>query len=169
MTQQSESLQACIDRYCRAVAEDDLPRAYRGILSALMQFKAAWEQAHPADNTGALYQGYLDMSFLAVSPAALSRQRLKISLVFLHEEGVFTLWLTAGNRAIQKSISEALQRIPLGGYSLTHLESGVDSIIAREIAKPYLFDEPIALTARLLAEAEAFAADMTALIAQLEP
>ncbi len=168
MDQQPESLQSCIDRYCHAVAREDLPRAYRGILSALTQFKSAWEQAHPADQSGALYQGYLDMSFVAVSPAALAEKRLKVSLVFLHEEGVFTLWLTAGNRAIQKTVSEALGRIPLGDYSRTVLEPGVDAIIAKEVAKPYLFDEPAALIAHLLAAAESFATDMARLIEQIE-
>lgn len=108
------------------------------------------------------------MSFVAISPAALAKKRLKVSLVFLHEVGVFTLWLTAGNRTIQKTVSEALGRKPLGGYSLTNLEPGVDAIIAKEVARPYLFDEPAALTVHLLASAESFAADMTRLIEQIE-
>ncbi|MEZ4509822.1 MAG: hypothetical protein R2881_09470 [Eubacteriales bacterium] len=43
------------------------------------------------------------MSFVAVLPEALAGKRLKISLVYLHPSGTFTLWLTAGNRAIQRA------------------------------------------------------------------
>lgn len=167
MDKQASSLSECIESYSRAVAGGEMPRAYRGILTALSQFQSAWEQAHPEDSTGSLYQGYLDMSFLAVTPRDLAAKRLKISLVYLHAEGVFTLWLTAGNRAIQKRVSQALRAVPLKGYALTVLEPGVDAVIAKEIQKPYPFDEPARLTQYLLAQAEAFAADMILLSEQI--
>jgi len=164
MDKAQQPLSACVDAYCRAVSDGSLPRAYRGILAALASFKAAWERAHPADSAGAPYQGYLDMSFVAVAPTALASRRLKISLVFLHPEGRFSLWLTAGNRAIQAEIAAELKGKPLGGYALCALKPGVDAIIAREVPPPYRFDEPDALTETLLSAAEAFAADMTLLL-----
>lgn len=167
MKQTTESLSDCIDRYTTAVAQGDIASAYRGILSALTRFKSAWESAHPQDTVGALYQGYLDMSFVAVLPTALAEKRLKISLVYLHPSGSFTLWLIAGNRAIQKSVSDALRNVPLGKYNLTKLEPGVDAIIALDLPKPYAFDEPEQLTKNLLQAAEAFLADMTALVGSI--
>lgn len=167
MKQTTKSLSDCIERYTTAVAQGDIASAYRGILSALTQFKSAWESAHPQDTVGALYQGYLDMSFVAVLPAALAEKRLKISLVYLHPSGTFTLWLIAGNRAIQKSVSDALRNVPLGIYALTKLEPGVDAIIALDLPKPYAFDEPEQLTKNLLQAAEAFLADMTALVGSI--
>ena len=157
-------LSACIESYRVAVAEGDVVRAYRGILSQLTQFKAAWEQAHPKDTVGALYPGYLDMSFVAFAPATLAEKRLKISLVFLHPSCEFALWLAAGNRAIQKSVSEALRALPLGGYRLTKLETGVDAIIELILEKPYAFDDTAALTQRLVQSTEAFTSDMIELV-----
>lgn len=168
MNHETVSLGRCVDAYCAAVAQGDIARAYRGILSTLTQFKSTWEAAHPADSVGALYQGYLDMSFVAVMPVALTEKRLKISLVFLHPEGVFSLWLIAGNRAIQKSVSDSLRTLPLGGYTLSKLEPGVDAIIARDLPKPYQFDQPDALNALLMRSAEAFTADMIALVDAME-
>ena len=167
MTNQTESLTACIDEYCRAVADGRFPRAYRGILASLTLFQSAWKSAHPADTVGALYQGYMDMSFVAFAPAALAEKRLKISLVFLHDTGNFSLWLAAGNRDIQKRVSEALRRVPLGTYSLSTLEPGVDAIIAYDLPKPYAFDDPQALNAWLVAAAEAFTQDMISLTASI--
>ena len=161
---ETESLVNCIEDYTRAVADARLPRAYRGILSALVQFQAAWKAAHPSDSIGALYQGYMDMSFVAFAPASLAEKRLKISLVFLHDTGFFSLWLAAGNREIQKRVSEALRLAPLGTYSLCTLEPGVDAIIASDVPKPYGFDESEALTKELVAAAEAFTRDMISLI-----
>jgi len=159
-----EKLSVCVEEYCRAVSDARIPRAYRGILAALNLVKSTWETAHPADSVGALYQGYMDMSFIAFAPSELAGKRLKISLVFLHATGQFSLWLTAGNRTIQKSVSQSLRKISLGGYSLSVLEPGVDAIIAYDLPKPYLFDEPETLNRTLFAAAEAFASDMVSLV-----
>ena len=85
-----------VDAYTHALRAGELQRAYRAILSALTAFKSAWESAYPQDHVGALYQGYLDMSFVSFSPAVLAEKRLKISLVYLHPDGLFSLWLAAG-------------------------------------------------------------------------
>ena len=167
MTNPTEPLTACIEDYCRAVADGRLPRAYRGILAALTLFQSAWKTAHPADTVGALYQGYMDMSFVAFAPAALAEKRLKISLVFLHDTGTFSLWLAAGNRDIQKRVSEALRTLPLGKYSTSKLEPGVDAIIAYDLPTPYTFDDPQTLNAALVAAAEAFTRDMISLTASI--
>ena len=167
MQMERTSLTQDVAAYCNAVSNGTLPRAYRGILSALTAFKSAWEVAHPQDNVGALYQGYMDMSFVAVAPAAFGARRLKISLVFLHDEGGFTLWLTAGNRAIQAETSAALRDKPLGGYTLCALKPGVDAIIAQTVPLPYAFDEPERLIMRLMKETEHFLDDMIALIEAL--
>lgn len=164
MSTDASSLSKCIIEYSRTVREDDLERAYRGILAALTAFKTAWETTHPADSVGALYQGYLDMSFVAVAPAVFGQRRLKISLVFLHAEGIFSLWLTAGNRAIQAETSAALKKKPLGAYELCPLKPGVDAIIACDVPPPYDFDDSAVLTAHLLRATEAFLADMAILL-----
>ena len=164
MTPDEHSLASCVEAYAGLVAQGDIARAYRAIVSALSQFKSAWEATHPADTGGALYQGYLDMSFVSISPAALSKQRLKISLVFLHDTGTFSLWLVAGNRAIQKNVSEALHTVPLGHYRLTMLGPGIDAIIEQPLPKPYAFDAPETLTATLVRAMECFTVDVIALV-----
>lgn len=159
-----KALSEQIDAYCQAVAGGDYPAAYRGILSALTAFKTAWEHAHPQDSVGALYQGYLDMSFIAVAPASLAVQRLKISLVFLHAEARFLLRLTAGNRAIQAKTSAELRKKSLGAYELCALQPGVDAIISLTVPPPYAFDEPEVLTKTLTHAAERFLCDMETLL-----
>ena len=157
-------LSDCVESYSALVAQGDIARAYRAILATLTRFKSSWEMAHPADSVGALYQGYLDMSFVSVAPAAFTGKRLKISLVFLHESGLFSLWLIAGNRALQKTISESLKSIPLGEYVRNPLAPGVDAIIAHDLPKPYPFDDPATLNAMLLKAAEAFTEDMIVIV-----
>ena len=162
--QNTESISDCVRTYTASLRSGDLPLAYRAILSALLSFRTAWQREHPQDKTGGLYQGYLDMSFVAVSPPRLANRRLKISLVYLHAEGRFSLWLAAENRAIQAEIWNALMGKNIGGDTLTSLRPGTDAIIEREVPPPYAFDEPDALTNRLMDAAEGFVRDMAALI-----
>lgn len=166
MINESDSLSRCVDEYCQAVAQARLPRAYRGILSSLSLFQTVWKTTHPADAIGALYQGYLDMSFVAFTPVEFAHLRLKISLVFLHATGTFSLWLAAGNRAIQKRVSQMLRKVSLGQYELCDLEPGVDAIISIDIPKPYPFDDPDGLNRLLVAAAEMFTSDMISIVQQ---
>ena len=136
------SLQQAVDRYTSLLTDGELQRAYKGILSYMAFLQTQLAERFPACAGGALYQGYMDMSFVAFAPAELSEKRLKISLVFLHPTGDFSLWLAAGNREIQKRVSASLRSVPLGQYSLSVLEPGVDAIIAFDLPKPYPFDEP---------------------------
>lgn len=153
-----------IAQYNTLVAEGSLPRAYRAILAQLTACKSAWEQAHPNDSVGALYQGYLDMSFIAVAPSSLAERRLKVSLVYLHDTGRFSLWLAAGNRKIQAELSQELSKKNLGSYTLCTLKPGVDAIIAYDVPSPYAFDEPVELTQTLIRETEKFLSDMLTLV-----
>ena len=157
-------LSDCVESYSALVAQGEIARAYRAILAVLTRFKSSWETAHPADNVGALYQGYLDMSFVSAAPAVFTAKRLKISLVFLHESGLFSLWLIAGNRAIQKSVFDSLKTVSLSQYALSVLTPGVDAIIAHDLPKPYAFDDPTVLDTMLMQAAEAFTADMIAIV-----
>jgi hypothetical protein len=157
-------LSRSIADYTRAVSDGELPYAYRGILSALTAFQSAWKKSHPNDAVGALYPGYLDMSFVSFAPEPLRNMRLKVSLVYLHAAGVFSLWLAAGNRTIQAETSAALRGKPIEPYVLCALKPGVDAIIALDLPKPYAFDDPQLLTDTLERAAHSFAADMAALL-----
>ena len=106
------------------------------------------------------------MSFVAFASPSFASERLKISLVYLHPQGRFSLWLAAGNRGIQADISTRLRGKPLGKYALTKLCPGVDAIIECDISQPYDFDNPDALVHALVCAAEAFQSDMTSLLAQ---
>ncbi len=123
-------LSACIDTYTNAVALGDIAQAYRGILSALAQFKSAGETAHPQDTVGSLYQGYMDMSLWRLFPASFAEKRLKISFVFLHDSGTLTLWLSRRQSRDSKKAFRRHTCRSVGSYSLSVLEPGVDSIIA---------------------------------------
>jgi len=102
-------------------------------MTFMSEFKIYLESRHPDYITSALYFGYLDMSYFAFTPSDLKDKKLKIATVYLHEECKFEVWLVANNRKIQKEYVGILSNKDLGGFTLSQIQPGVDSIIASTI------------------------------------
>ena len=158
------SLQQAVARYTSALSDGEFQRAYKGILSYMAALQAALTARFPACATGALYQGYLDMTYFALTPPALRDKKLKIALVYLHAEHRFELWLAANNRALQAETAQKLAAVPLGKYRLTNPAPGVDAIIETVATGEPDFDRLDALTETLAQAFEAFSNDLLTLV-----
>lgn len=158
------SLNQDVRAYCRALQDGAVPRAYKGVLSFVSQLQTRLLEQFPDCAAGAFYQGYLDMTYFALTPPELRAGKLKLALVYLHAENRFELWLAANNRALQAETVKRLAGVELGGYALTQPAPGVDAIISRVAAAEPDFDRPDELTRTLAGEFAAFSRDMTALV-----
>jgi hypothetical protein len=158
------SLQQAIDRYTSLLADGELQRAYKGILSYMASLQTQLTERFPSCAGGALYQGYMDMTYFALTPPELRERKLKIALVYLHVEHRFELWLAANNRALQAETAKVLSAVPLGEYRVTPPAPGVDAVIEKIVLAEPDFDQPERMT-NILADAFAsFSADMLTLI-----
>lgn len=128
--------------YVIQLRRGDIQRAYRGIMSFMSALKALLEKQHPGLSSSALYAGYMDMTYFALTPAALKEKGLKIAIVFLHEEACFEIWLAGANRRIQAEQISNLSKKRLGGFSLSAPLPGVDSIISWRPSIIPDFDNP---------------------------
>ena len=61
---------------------------------------------YPQSKVTSLYQGYLDMSRIALVPPKLEQLGLKIAIVYVHASKGFEFWLAAKNRSLQDSWRE---------------------------------------------------------------
>lgn len=66
--------------------EGKIQKAYRGIMSFMSELKTFLEQQSPDFVTSSLYFGYMDMTYFAFTPKKLKDKKLKIAIVFLHED-----------------------------------------------------------------------------------
>ena len=60
--------------------------------------KTDLEKNYPNYVVSSLYLGYMDMTYFAFRPSDLKNKKLKIALVFLHEQGRFEAWLGGSNK-----------------------------------------------------------------------
>lgn len=131
-----------IREYTIQLRKGHIQRAYRGIVSFMAGLKASLEFTYPDCLSSAMYFGYMDMTYFAFTPPTLKDRKLKIAIVYLHEECRFELWLAAANRKIQAEYIELLRHKDLRGYSLSQAAPGVDAIIATTITDQIDFDHP---------------------------
>ena len=161
------SLQQAVSRYTVSLSDGELQRAYKAILSCMSSLQTELAERFPACTGGALYQGYLDMTYFALTPPELREKKLKLALVYLHAEARFELWLAANNRALQAETAKKLSALPLGKYRVTTPAPGVDAMIETIALDSPDFDRQDQMTETLSSAFASFAADMLALTSKI--
>jgi len=134
-------LSKLIQEYQNQLNKGDIQQAYRGIMTFMSSLKSYLETRHPDYFTSALYFGYMDMTYFAFTPPSLKDKKLKIAIVFLHEQGSFEAWLGGSNRRIQSEYIALLKNKDIGKYKLSQVLPGVDSIIESTLVEKPDFDK----------------------------
>jgi hypothetical protein len=135
------SLSDCVKEYAIQLSKGQIRTAYRGIMTFMSDLRSYLEHKYSNFTASALYFGYMDMTYFAFTPSSLRDRRLKIAIVYLHEECRFELWLAGNSRQIQAEYIEMLNHKDLGSYVLSQIQPGVDSIIASSIVEQPDFDD----------------------------
>lgn len=157
----NESIQA----YTHQLSLGEIQKAYRGIMTFMSDLKTVFEKRHPDMLSSALYFGYMDMTYFAMTPQNLRDQKLKIAIVYLHAEARFEFWLAGSNRKIQAETIERLKHIDLGSLVLSKVEPGVDAIVIKTIEDNPDFDHPETLGVMLDQAFIKFVQDIDAILA----
>ena len=156
-----------IAAYKKQLDNGQIQRAYRGILSFMSSLKTYLNQDYPDYTAGALYPGYMDMSYFSFTPPELKRKKLKLAIVYLHEKGIFEIWLSANNRKIQADYIRQLQGKNIKGYKLSEVCPGVDSIIESILVEQPDFDRPDDLKAQIKNNTLKFSDDVISILSAL--
>jgi len=160
------SLNKDIAEYTEQLSKGQIQRAYKGILTFMTELKATLEHEHTDYAAGALYFGYMDMTYFAITPPVLKNKKLKIAVVYLHEQSRFEVWLAGNNRQIQAQVIEQLSNKDLCGYTLSQMSPGVDSIIESILVEQPDFDKPDELKKAIETKTNKFTTDMITLLSE---
>jgi len=95
-----ESLNEYIKKYKIQLSKGIIQKAYRGIMIFMSGLKNDLEKNYPDFIVSSLYFGYMDMTYFAFTPSDLKNKKLKIAIVFLHEQERFEAWLGGSNRKV---------------------------------------------------------------------
>ncbi len=154
------SLNDDIQEYKTQLDKGSIQRAYKGIMTFMSDLKTYLESRYPDYFASAMYFGYMDMTYFAFTPSELKDLKLKIAVVFLHEECRFEIWLAGVNRQVQADHIELLKKKNTGGYILSKVSPGVDSILVSEISGQPDFGRPDELKRTIEDKITAFVKDI---------
>ena len=158
------SINELVQEYTQQLSKGAIQKAYRGIMAFMSDLRSDLMRKHTDFSVTGLYFGYMDMTYFAFTPADLKALKLKVAIVYLHEENSFEVWLGGANRQVQAKYIQLLGGKDLGGYSLSKVEPGVDAIIATEIIKRPDFDDADGLKNRIEESTLVFIKDMELLL-----
>jgi hypothetical protein len=160
-----KTLQDSIQEYRLQLEKGDIRIAYQGLMGFMLHLKSHFRNQYPDYLvSGSLYQGYMDMSYFAITPKPLAEKQLKIALVFIHDRLRFCLWLAGANKNVQAHYRRHLSENACSPYILSKEGEGVDSIIEYELAVPD-FSNLNMLTQEIEKETLRFSDDMMKLCA----
>ena len=159
-----ESINECIKEYATQLSKGQIQKAYKGIMTFMAELRAYLESGYPDYTAGSLYFGYMDMTYFAFTPANLKNKKLKIAVVYLHEKGVFEVWLAGNNRKIQAEYIELMSSGNIGKYKLSQVIPGVDSIIESTLVEKPDFDHPEELKKQIEKKTMAFVGDIISIL-----
>jgi hypothetical protein len=159
-----DSLNDHIKEYRLQLRKKHIQKAYLGIMTFMSGLSSFLAERHEDYLVSGLYFGYMDMTYFAFTPTELKNLKLKIAIVYLHEEGRFEVWLGGSNRKIQAEYIEKLSWKDTGDYKLSKVHPGVDSIIESILTENPDFDVQDELMKQIEEKTLRFIKDMTQLI-----
>ena len=159
-----ESINEYIKEYTTQLRKGQIQKAYKGIMTFMSELRSYLESRYPDYTAGSLYFGYMDMTYFAFTPADLKNKKLKIAVVYLHEKGVFEVWLAGNNRKIQAEYIALMSSENIGKYKLSQVIPGVDSIIESILVEKPDFDHPEELKKQIEKKTMAFVKDIISIL-----
>jgi hypothetical protein len=137
-----------------------IQRAYRALLSFMMELRTHFKNKYPDFSVSSLYQGYMDMTHFAISSPSLKQHDLKIAIVFNYDSFSFEAWLAGKNRRVNRQYWELFKDRKWPAYRVVKPGKGVDSIVECDLTQGFALSDTKALTTSIEMGVGAFIEDV---------
>ncbi len=136
--------------YKKQLEEGTIQAAYRGLMEYMADLRLYFEGKHPEiPVSGSVYCGFMDMTYFALFPQSLKDRKLKVAVVFLHEQFRFEVWLAGANKAVQNKYWQIFKENNLKKYRVPATTKGADSILEHDLVDNPNFDDLDSLTIQI--------------------
>jgi hypothetical protein len=119
-----------MNEYKKLLEKGAIQEAYRGLMDYFNSLRLHFQKKYPDHSvSGSVYYGYMDMTYFSFFYEPLKPRKLKIAIVFLHEEFRFEVWLSASNKSVQTEYLDLIRKSGWNKYNIATTTKGVDSIL----------------------------------------
>lgn len=145
-----ESFQESMNEYRKQLEKGSIKAAYKGLMEYIMNLRTHFTNKYPDHFiSGAIYYGYMDMTYFAFSPKSLKDRNLKIAIVFIHDTLQFEVWLTGYNKQVQSRYWKLFKESGWNKYQVVPTTKGADAIITHTLVGNPDFSDLDALTKQI--------------------
>lgn len=107
-----KSLSARIPAYKMVYASGELQRTYKDLVSIVQSLRTEFHKKYKGQFTVAnVLHGYIDFTYFYLQNDYLKKHKLKLAIVFNHQQAQFELWLLGQTKDVQISYWEKLQGV----------------------------------------------------------
>lgn len=165
----SISIQADMEELRRQLGKGSIQKAYRALLSYMLDLRTHFKNSYPGLAVSGLYQGTMDMTYFALVSPSLKHRGLKIAIVFNYDAFRFEAWLAGSNRQIQQQYWGLFRGSQWPEYRVVTPARGIDSIVECVLARDLDFSDPGDLTSSIETATAAFIDDMERFLSEHQP
>jgi hypothetical protein len=162
------SIQQDMEELQAQLAKGSIQKAYRTLLSYMMDLRTHFQKRYPSYSVSGLYQGTMDMTYFAIFPPSLKQRDLKIAIVFNYAAFRFEAWLSGKNRQVQRKYWELFRDSRWNEYRVVTPAKGIDSIMECNLAEDMDFGDLDNLTVTMEKKAIEFIADIERFLSEHE-
>jgi len=157
-----------MNTYRQLLGEGHLQVAYRGLMKYLSSLRTELKKRHPDFYvSSSVYTGYMDMSYFSFTPEAIKNKKLKIAILFNHENFHFEAWLVGVNKGVQKDYLKLLKERGLSKNQQVPMEKGIEAIAATTLIAEPDFDDLELLTNRIEKQSISFISEVEQLLVKV--
>ncbi len=159
-----KTMNQLISDYTSCLRQGEIQIAYKAIMEFMNRLRSHYIKKHPDYDTGSVYQGFMDMTYYSLGTKPLKDKGLKIAVVYLHEKGVFEVWLSARNREIAKQY-ESIGINTSSDILLFHDAGNQDAIVECTLTSAPDFEDQASLINIIEQNVQKFVAETANLLA----
>lgn len=136
--------------YRKQLEIGSIPKAYKGLMEYIMGLRTHFQKKYPNLSVPSnIYYGYMDMTYFSIVPKSLASRKLKIAVVFLHDQFRFEVWLAGYNKQVQSKYWKLINDSNWRKYHVVSTTQGADSIIEYVVVDSPNFNDLEVLTAQI--------------------
>ena len=106
----SKSLNARIPAYKKVFASGEIQKTYQSLVGVVQDLRTEFKKAYKSKFSVAnVLHGYIDFTYFYLQNDYLKKHRLKLAIVFNHQEVCFELWLLGQTKDVQVNFWEKLK------------------------------------------------------------